>query len=224
VHSFVSIPALFVSFWGLFILILLPDTAFARKRFSLEFLPGGALVLPMPLSISQERYADLEFTARYRTESFRLPLHYSIRAGYDLTEKSCLELEFNHLKLFLDNPPPEIQRFSITHGFNQLWLNYSHHFNGFILRAGLGPVIAHPESKIRNNLFDEFGGIGESGYYLGGLTGQLGIQKRFFIGKLFFFSVEGKLNAAWASVPIAFGRARVPVVCGQTLLGVGLNL
>ncbi|MBN1924906.1 MAG: hypothetical protein JW798_03645 [Prolixibacteraceae bacterium] len=198
--------------------------ATAQAKFTAEFLPGGAIAFNCPISIEQENYSDLNFTAHYRTESFKLPLHYSVRIGYNFNMKQGVEIEFNHLKLILDNTSDEIERFSITHGFNQLWINYVHSACRFEFRSGIGPVLAHPESIIRDQKFDESGGIAQSGYHICGITGQLGIQKKFYLGRHFFFSTEVKINLAYADAPISNGNAEVWVFDVQGLAGIGLAL
>jgi hypothetical protein len=196
---------------------------FSKGRFSLEFLPGGAAILPSTLFIHQEGFPDMKFTAHYRTESFTLPLYYSFRLGYKINDRSTIELEMNHLKVKLDNNPPEIEVFSISHGYNQLWANYAIIYKGFVCRAGIGPVVAHPESIVRGKKFDTTSGFGEMGYYISGITSQLAVQKKLFLGKHFYFSAETKLNAAYTRVKIADGFARVPICALNGLIGLGVE-
>ena len=195
-----------------------------KGRFSFELLPGGAYVFPSTLYIHQKGYNDLKFTARYRTESFILPIYYSYRAAYRFNEKSSVELELNHLKLILDNNPPEVEEFSVTHGFNQLWVNYTIQSKWVLFRAGLGPVIAHPETEIRGMHFDTSQGFLNMGYYIAGITSQLAVQKKIYIGNYFFFSAEAKLNVAYANVNVVDGYARVPVFAAHGMIGIGIRL
>jgi hypothetical protein len=190
-------------------------------RFSFEFLPGGVAALPCSLHIYQQNQPDLHLKARYRTEPFTLPIYYSYRLGYSFSQNQWIELEFNHLKVFLDNPPPEIEYFHISHGYNQFWINYSKQTNELLLRGGLGPVIAHPENNIRGKVLSYQQGLFDMGYYFSGITAQLAAQKRFWIGKHLFFSIEAKVNAAYARVPVVNGYANVPVYTLHGLFGVG---
>jgi hypothetical protein len=209
----------FLLFFSLFI----NSTVRGKQRFSFEFLPGGAALIPSSLFIRQDGFSDLKFVARYHTESFNLPIYYSCRIGYKINKNSNIELEMNHLKVKLDNNPPEIEVFSISHGFNQFWVNYSYSYKGVVFRSGLGPVIAHPESIIRGNQFDTTQGFLEMGYYVSGITSQLAIQKKIFVGRHLFFSAETKINAAYARVQIADGFARVSIFAIHGLIGLGVK-
>lgn len=202
---------------------LFNNTIRGKERFSFEFLPGGAVIFPASLFITQESFPNLEFSARYRTESFIPPIYYSYRAGYKINDLSAIELEMNHLKVKLDNNPPEIEVFTISHGFNQLWVNYAVIYKGFVFRAGAGAVIAHPESIIRGKRFETVEGFAKMGYYVCGFTSQLSLQKKLFLGKHFYFSAETKLNAAYAQVHIADGFARVPIFAWNGLIGLGIS-
>lgn len=198
------------------------NKARGQQHISFEFLPGGAIISPSPLFIRQEEYSDINYIARYSTKSFRLPIYYSWRLAYILNENSSLSLELNHLKIYLDNPVTEIDQFSITHGFNQLWFNYTRNIEYFNLTAGLGPVIAHPENTIRGLKFDQNQGIQNKGYYLSGISMQFALQKQFFFCNHFFFSLETKLNMAYSKINIVNGFARVSILGINGLAGFGI--
>lgn len=199
------------------------QSTYGRGGVSFEFLPGGAAIMPASLFIRQEGYPDMKMTARYRTESFKLPIYYSYRLGYRINEKSSVELEMNHLKVILANNPTEIEEFTVTHGFNQLWFNYVLICKGFVFRGGAGAVISHPESIIRGKTFNTSSGLWDTGYYVSGITSQLAVQKKIFLGKHLFFSAETKFNAAYTQVKIADGFARLPIVAWHGLIGLGVR-
>ncbi len=196
----------------------------SQDHFYFEILPGAAYVIPSNLSIHQEGFEDIELAAHYRVESFKLPFYYSIRTGIGLTETLSLELEFNHLKLYLDNKPPDIQGFSISHGYNQFWLGVRKKYKSFDVRAGIGPVIAHPENTIRNMRLSGDGGLLNNGYYLDGITSQIAIQKKFYLHKHFFLSAESKFNVSFARTNIVNGYADVSVFAIHLLAGIGIDL
>jgi hypothetical protein len=189
-----------------------------------EFLPGGAFAVPAPLTIKQAKETDFQIWARYETHSFSLPIYYSYRLGYRINHKARLSLEMNHLKLYLQNLPNEIERFTITHGFNQIWLNYQHEKEHWNFIAGAGPVIAHPENTIRGLKLNEKMGIAQRGYYLSGITTQFALQRVFPLGKFFFLSLETKVNLAYAKIPVVNGSASVPVAAFHALAGIGFSL
>lgn len=200
------------------------SSGYAQHTFSFEILPGGAVTLPSRLLISQEGYPELNLKAHYRTESFKLPVYYSVRLGYSINKSSGLELEFNHLKIYLENKPPEISNFSVSHGYNQLWINYLKNYKYFDTRMGLGPVIAHPENNIRDQKLPESGGILNRGYHLAGVTSMIGIRKRLLVTRRIYIGPEIKLQASWAKVDIVNGYARFPLFAIHGQLGLGLKL
>ena len=196
----------------------------SQDKFHFEILPGAAYVFPSKLSIHQEGFVDIDLKAQYRVEPFKLPVYYSIRTGIGLTESLVLELEFNHLKIFLQNKPDEIQSFSISHGYNQFWIGLRKEFKYFDVRAGLGPVIAHPENTIRNMKLRGDGGLFNNGYYLDGVTAQFAFQKKIYLHKHFFLSAESKLNASFTRTNVVNGYADVSVFAVHVLGGIGVDL
>ena len=100
-----------------------------------------------------------------------------MRLGADLG-RARWELELVHHKLYLQNPPPEVQAFQITHGFNFITLNRRWPVYGFGLRAGAGIVLAHPQTTIRGRAFPENGGAFGLGWYVSGPAAQVGLERR----------------------------------------------
>jgi len=194
----------------------------AQHKVFFEILPGAAYVLPSKLLIHQEGYDDIILKAHYEVQPFTLPPYYSLRAGVSLNSSTSVELELNHLKLWLLNPPPEITRFSITHGYNQLWLNLLKKYRYFDLRVGAGPVIAHAENIIRGLRLDQTGGLFNNGYHLDGITTQLSIQKQYFITNFLYLMGESKMNVSWSRTDVVNGYANVSVYAVHLLGGVGV--
>lgn len=114
-------------------------------RVSVEALLGGAVNIPTLLSVVQDGQPDISLTARYSSKPFETPLHYSLRFGIPRAGHAW-ELELIHQKLFLDNRPDEIQRFSVSHGYNVLTVNHAWQGNPVTYRLGAGVVIAHEEA------------------------------------------------------------------------------
>jgi hypothetical protein len=94
---------------------------------------------------------------------------------------------------------------------------------GFIYRAGFGVVITHPETTIRGLSHPQDGGIYD-GYYLSGPTVQGAVEKRFHIWRWLIASLEAKLTASYARIPIEGGHADVPDVAVHGLFGLGVEL
>jgi hypothetical protein len=135
--------------------------------------------------------------------------------------KNGIECKLTHHKIILKNLPPEIQRFSITDGFNLLTLNHLWIKSGFALSVGGGIVITHPESTVRNEVFPENNGIFNEGYYVSGPTIEAALQKHIFFTPNWFVSGEGRTTAAYVKVPVAQGHARLGNIALHVLVGVG---
>ena len=207
-----------------YFLFCIPLNVAGQKGFYLEILPGAAYSLPSKLKIHQEGHNDIEIMAHYEVKPFTLPIYYSIRAGFSINEILSLEIEFNHLKLFLINKPDEIQRFSVTHGYNQLWFSFLKEYRTFDARVGIGPVIAHPENTVRAKTLSETGGLFNRGFHMDGITSQLALQKRIYLFRNVFLTAETKLNVSFARTDVVDGYANISVFAFHALLGAGLHL
>jgi hypothetical protein len=174
--------------------------------------------VPLPLVIRQSGQPDIRLTARYSTRPFADVPYYDVKVGMARGPWAC-ELELIHHKLYLDNPPSEVQWFEITHGYNPILLNAVREQWGAAFRAGVGILLAHPETTIRGLRLPENGGI--LGWYVAGPAAQVGVSKTWELGQHISAGVEGKLVGAWARVPIVNGSADVPNVSLHGLATVG---
>ena len=193
---------------------------FGQRSWAFNFSLGDAYCFSMPLIIKQEGYERIKFTAHYRTEAFQLPVYYSWKIGTSKNRKGW-ELELTHLKLYLTNNPPEIQYFSVSHGYNYLTINRIWVTDPVILRLGAGVIVSHPESKVRNMEYDTHQGLFNRGYHFSGPGLQITTERRFRILKGLFFSLEAKATVAIAKVGIAEGHAIVPQAGFHGLFGLG---
>jgi hypothetical protein len=184
-------------------------SAAAQSNWGVEIFLGDAYCFNTPLIVKQAGYEDINFTARYATDSFKQPFYYSLRLSR-WSNKRSWEIELLHLKIRLTNTTPAVQNFQISHGYNILTVNRGWDLQKAVVRIGLGVVIAHPESIIRDKRFSENGGLFNEGYYITGPIIQLGLGKGFRLFQSLFLVLEGKLTAAYAKVPIVDGYARVP--------------
>ena len=193
-----------------------------QSAWSLEIFGGSALSLPMPLRIDQDREASIRLTARYATRPWRDAPYYAYRVGRHGASRGW-ELELVHHKLYLRDPPPEVQHFEVTHGYNLIFLNRVAHRGRWTGRIGLGPLVGHPENEVRGRrLESDRGGLG-GGYYLSGIAAQVAGSHRLPIGRGFAVVGEGKITGAWGRVPIADGDATVPNVAAHWLVGIGYS-
>lgn len=189
-------------------------------RWTLEAALGGAYSVRTPLMIDQDGAPELRFTARWRTRAFDPPLYHAWRVARERGDRAWA-VELVHHKLHLDDPPPEIERYEITHGFNLLTINRLALPGPWLAGAGLGVVIARPESRVRGRELNGDRGLFGLGYDLAGpvvaLTG--GARRR--LGASWFAGVEAKLTAAYARVPVAGGWSSAPNVAAHALVTLG---
>jgi hypothetical protein len=180
---------------------------------------GSAYSFYTPIVIHQSGYPDLRIDGRCWTEPFADVPYYDLRLSGDVAG-SRWEIELIHHKLYLQNRPPEVQRFQVTHGFNFITLNHCWSWQGFDLRAGAGMILTHPETEIRDKAFPENGDFLGLGFYPSGVGGQAGLDRRFRLNKRFDLVAEGKFTGAVARIPIADGTADISNLALHGLLGV----
>jgi len=209
-------------FFRILVLVVLaiPSNAFAVDQWSLQIFGGAPFNFNLPLTIHQSGHPDLKVTGNYDSRPFEVPYYYAWRVGAWNGNKAW-ELELVHNKLYLKNRPPEVQEFSISHGYNLLTVNRAWKEKGFMFRGGLGVVITHPETTIRGRSHPQEGGI-SGGYFLSGPTVQGAVEKRFHIWRWLIGSLEGKLTVSYARIPVEGGHADVPNVAVHGLFGLGL--
>jgi len=180
--------------------------AAAQNRVALEAFGGTALNVPTGLTLRQDGYPDLDFTARYDTRPFEVPVYWSYRLSL-LDEERAFELQLTHHKLHLTDNPPEVEQFEITHGFNIATFSYAFLTLPVDLRVGGGVVLPHPEGIVRGERFDSPpGGIFGLGYHKLGpvLTG--GVGKRWEPVRHLLLTTEASATAVWArGLPVSGG-------------------
>jgi len=200
--------------------LILPFSASTQNDWYINLSPGVDFIPPEPLIITQEGYGPVSFWANYESSPLRSPVYYSSRIGFIKGEKGW-EVEMNHLKIYLKNTPDAIQRFSISHGYNQFFINRVKKSGRFRIKTGAGIVLAHPENTVRNLKLDESLGILGWGYYIAGPAVQKAIAAELkIVGRLYMLA-ELKATLAYANVPVADGRAHAPVFALHLQLGPG---
>lgn len=194
-------------------------------KWSVEVAGGVPYNFPMPLLIQQDGKPDISFTAHYETRPFSSPYYYNIRVGKWEGSKAW-EVETIHHKIYLTNTSEEVSHFSISHGYNMFTLNRAWlGTKDIIWRIGGGVIIAHPESTVRGQTFDESGGtLNNGGYYLAGPTAMVSLGKRFYLTKAFFIELEGKATASYAYVKVEDGHADAPLVALHADFGLGYDI
>lgn len=199
-----------------------PPTGIGAAEWELHAYLGGSTSFPSKLTIRQlDEDAFDVVHAEYETRPMELPLYYAIR----LTRwegRRGWAAELIHHKLFLKDPPSPIQDFSVSHGYNLLTASRLWWVDGYVLGAGAGLVIAHPENRIRGRVLVANGGLGD--YVVAGPTAALIAGRRWAMGPDWSMSWESRLSASYARVPIDDGHASVPDFSAHVILGVGRRL
>lgn len=140
-------------------------------EWSLDVLIGDAHNFPTRTHIDHEALGENSLAGDYDTRGLEGPLHYTWRVSRSVDDRAW-ELQLLHHKLFLTNRPGGVDSLSVSHGFNIITLNRAFELDGWKLRIGVGPVIAHPEARISGLRYD-------GPYELGGAAVLAGIGRSF---------------------------------------------
>ena len=196
------------------------------QRFTFEALTGSAYNVPTPLTVSQDGYPDLQITAHYDTKPFG-PFYpyYSWRASlWNKEGTAAWEVTQVHHRLFLNNPPPEIQTFEVHFGYNFYMVGRAWRRGKFIYHIDGGVLICNPTNTVRGLTLNTHGaGIFDQGYYLSGGGGQFGVSRNFQIARHVSIVGNGSVMAGRARLPVVNGSSTVPNVSVHGQLGAGFN-
>src|SRR5205809_626858 len=113
-----SVPAVIRRFLCLVLALLAPRVAVAQKL-TIDLMSGSAYNVPTPLTIRQDGFPVIRFTAHYRTRPFSpLAPYYSWRVDFwNHAKTGAWEVQQVHHRLFLANTTDEVQRFEIHYGY-----------------------------------------------------------------------------------------------------------
>lgn len=162
--------------------------------------------------------------AKWDNKPFTDSIYYSLRWEKWRSTKAW-GLELVHHKLYLANPPAEITHFSVSDGYNLIYVNRSWLKSNHIFRVGAGPVLAHPDILFADET-DSFwrqGGL-FSGFYLSGVSVQFSYERWLKEFSRHFVNLEFKTTFSYARVPIDENTesfADVPNIAFHILLGIG---
>ena len=205
----------------LVLLCLAGRPASAHAQLELQAYLGSAVSVPSPLSISQRGHPDLDFTAHWATRTFLDTWYYAGRIGLWSGTRGWL-LDFTHHKIYLTNPPAEVQKFRITNGMNMFTVSRGFRQGKLSYALGLGPVITFPINTVRDKkLRGDRGFLG--GYFLSGGNVMASATRRFPVTSGMFFSLDGRVSASYVRVPVAEGHAGVPNLAFHLHVGFGLE-
>jgi hypothetical protein len=198
----------------------------ARREIAAELYAGTAWSLRTPLTVRLPGTAPARLRARYATRPLADAPYYAYRASYG-TATRAIEAELVHHKLYLENPAPPIERFEVTHGYNLATANVRAPAGTHQLRLGLGVVVAHAEGRVAGRAVGPGRTLLGGGYRVAGATLQLGVGRRYPLGRgavAAFAAPEVKLTASTARVPVeGGGSVHVPNVAVHVLGGLGVR-
>lgn len=93
-----------------------------------------------------------------------------------------------------------------------------------MFRNGIGSVLMHPESTIRDKVYPEGPGFDINGYVLRGFVFNTAVAKQFyFLRKRLYLNTEVKATFARANSPIVDGYATVNNIALQAIAGIGIR-
>lgn len=201
-----------------------------RNGWSADIALGTGINADTPLRVRQSGYPDITVkAAHYHEKSFQEAPLYTYRFS-KWKDNRATEVQLLHHKLILQNPPPGIDYFNVSHGYNFLTLNRAYLLeNGMEWRYGGGIVISHPETRIRGKWKSDDPGFINlppvvRGFYISGVAAMVGGGRRFYISEKTYTKLELQLYAGWARVPVADGNADVPNVALLATWGIGFDL
>ncbi len=185
---------------------------------------GSAFNAPTPLKITQSGQPDLTFGAVYHTRPLEDSPYYQIQLGLAHRDGSgAWVFGFLHHKIYLENPPPEVQRFEVTYGYNIVYGGHGWYRGNWVLSAGAGVLLANPLTIVRGKTEDSRRTLFEGGLNLAGGSLYGSLQRRFPIDR-FYFGLEGKVTASMAWISVAEGNAQVPNLAFHILGSIGVKL
>jgi len=202
--------------------LAVPSPARAEEpRWRVEAGLGGSLSFGSALRLEQRGQPPIEVDAEWEARSLEPPLYYGVRVSRD-EGGGAWGLRFVHHKIHLANPTAEVERFSVSHGYNQLSLERGFPVRGVKLWLGAGLVVAHPESTVRGRTGAESGGSLGGGYHLTGPLATIAASRAVPLGRGFALVPEARFTLSRARVPIADGEASFPNVALHALVGLEL--
>ncbi len=171
---------------------------------------GNAASLPTTLTLSQDGQPDIKVDAHWSTRPWRPTWYYSFRIA-KWSGNRAWAFEYMHHKLYLDNPPmPEVIRFRITNGVNNLLVERHWRVKGgWELGVGAGPALAVPVSTVRGKSLSKADGIFDSSYELAGATALGTVAHRLKLFPYTYGTFAIKATVTPLSVSIAEGRGKL---------------
>lgn len=203
--------------WLCLALAAAPQLA-AQPSVELQVFGGSSASLSLPITITQRGQPDLGFTAHWDTKPFRPTVYYAWRVGLWNGNRGW-RFDHTHHKLYLRNPPPEVDEFRITNGFNLLTVSRAFRSGPLTYSLGAGPVVTYPINEVRDQRLAHDRGLG--GYLLSGASLLAAVTREFRVSGGLIASLDARASASWVRVPVVNGRATVPNAALHLHAGLG---
>jgi hypothetical protein len=193
-----------------------------RATWTFDVLFATAVNADSRLVIRQAGDPDLDFTARWSSQPFATPWLWSLRVGRE-GERHAWALDFHHHKLFLENPPPEVQSFNISHGTNYVTAQHAWLRPRWRYFALAGLAFVHPENIVRGETWPETGGPIDSGHTITGPVVGGGVGAHVPIARWLHLTAEVRVTYAWLTTDVVGGDARTHNLALHLPIGVRLR-
>lgn len=190
----------------------------AQPRVEVQVFGGSAVSLPLPMTVVQRHQPDLRFTAHWDTKPTRATMYYAWRLGLWSGNRGW-RFDHTHHKLYLRDPPPDIQEFRITNGFNLFTLSRAFRAGPVTYSVGVGPVITYPINEVRGQRLDHDRGV--DGYLLSGATMLASLTREVRLTGGLIASLDARASASYVRVPVVNGHASLPNTALHLHLGLG---
>jgi hypothetical protein len=187
---------------------------------TIDGFAGTAYNLHTRLSISQAGAPDIGFTARYDTRPLEDTPYFGARISIWKNNRAWVGT-FVHHKLYLSNPPSEVQWFRITYGFNMATFGLGWRRGNLSYTVGVGGVITHASNSVRGKKYLGTGGPFNKGYTFSGVTALGSLQYKIPLTGAFFLSGETMASASYIEVKVNSGKAQVPAAALHFHAGIG---
>jgi hypothetical protein len=176
---------------------------------------GGVPVnIPTTLTITRDGEPDIVHDAHWESRPLEQPIYWALRVRWQRANDG-FELQLLHHKMYLENPPPTIEHFEVTHGFNILTAGYMRRTLPLHWRVGAGVTMPNTFATVQGELSDVHDYSIGGPAFLAGLGGELPVAGRLHL------AADAQFIAAWGTDDVARGEARVTSLAFHFLLGLG---
>jgi hypothetical protein len=181
------------------LLMILTSMAMATDGWHLTAMVGAPVSMPNDLVLHYDQQTTVH-RAKYTPKAWSDYPYWSLRSDYWINDHA-FGIEILHHKLYLVNTTDDIQSFSVSDGYNLVYVNYAKRFNQHIFRTGVGLVFGNPDVTLKGR--KRYLHRHLKGMHLGGVTMQVAYERWLYETPQFFINMETKLTHSYAKLPIS---------------------